>query len=107
MEKLPIEFKEKWISALINGDYKQGRYKMINHYNEYCCLAVACSVLEITSKGLCIVESQGFTKEELNKIPKIIIGNVDENSIIATLVDMNDNKRKSFTEIAHYINENL
>ena len=42
-QKLPKEFKEKWLSALRSGEYTQAR-EALWVGNGYCCLGVACKV---------------------------------------------------------------
>lgn len=37
------EFKQ-WVAALDSGEYKQGKGKLHNENNEYCCLGVACKI---------------------------------------------------------------
>lgn len=41
----------EWVPALLSGDYKQGQ-GTLEWNNEYCCLGVACSLLE--KKGILI-----------------------------------------------------
>ena len=37
------EIKEKWVSALRSGEYKQGK-EGLRIYNEFCCLGVLCDL---------------------------------------------------------------
>lgn len=99
MEKLPIEFKEKWLVALRSGEYKQC-IEALHHNGGHCCLGVA----EIVS---------GFNSEcrenlvlEGDNFPKAIIGPAYRNKNVGILTKMNDNG-KSFLEIADWIEANL
>ncbi len=38
------EIKEKWIEALVSGDYTQGREALRSADNAYCCLGVLCDL---------------------------------------------------------------
>lgn len=38
---------KEWIAALRSGQYDQGREKLFNGYNSYCCLGVACEINQI------------------------------------------------------------
>jgi hypothetical protein len=40
------EIKEKWIAALTNGKYQQGRDKLRSDDNTYCCLGVLCDLYQ-------------------------------------------------------------
>ena len=37
------EFKEKWIEALLSGDYEQGQGQLVSN-GKFCCLAVALDI---------------------------------------------------------------
>lgn len=46
------EIKEKWVAALRSGEYAQGRNKLKNNNDSYCCLGVLCDVYQKeTGKG--------------------------------------------------------
>lgn len=45
--KIDPILKEKWISALRSGQYKQGRGRLRNEDDHYCCLGVLCEVMGI------------------------------------------------------------
>lgn len=88
------ELAVKWIEALRSGKYKQGRSRL-KHSGRYCCLGVLCEVAGYTPKrhdvDLCLTPLS-------EKLPK---------SIESDCIYMNDSKRKSFAEIADYIEANL
>ena len=35
---------EKWVKALRSGDYKQGKYRLRDEQNNFCCLGVLCNL---------------------------------------------------------------
>lgn len=39
------EYKQRWIDALISGDYAQGK-KCLKEENTYCCLGVLCDLVK-------------------------------------------------------------
>ena len=41
------ELRTAWLEALRSGKYKQGRDKLCNLQNQYCCLGVLCEVAGI------------------------------------------------------------
>lgn len=121
--QLPKEFAEKWIEALRNGQYKQGRDKLAIIDNDdddeicYCCLGVACKLKNVSDKELeNNVEIAELSKldpyEEFNDlysdllelgIPiQLINGNLPNE-----LIRLNDNEKKSFIEIADWIEQNV
>ncbi len=111
--KLPAEFKEKWIAALRSGKYKQGSLQLYNQYdNSYCCLGVAGEI-----SGCYNLQGSYLTdRSKYAMIPKLIKGDWS-NAIVKILTDMNDGRlpdqtirddqKKSFLEIAQYIEDNL
>lgn len=42
------ELKQKWIDALLSGEYTQGKSRLRNTRNEYCCLGVLGDVIDNT-----------------------------------------------------------
>lgn len=102
MNKLPQEFKEKWVAALKSGDYKQGKMRLHNQEeNTYCCLGVLCAITGVESSRDEYI--WGFPEEQ---IPVMLQGN-RSNPVVNNLVRMNDRYGKSFSEIADYIEQNL
>jgi hypothetical protein len=104
------EWKDKWTAALRSGEYKQGRGKLRNFDNTYCCLGVLCDIVrpgkwkegvrsyltidddgyQLTSQWLTsdIIETTGF--EPFNQ---------------GMLANMND-RGIPFNQIADFIEEN-
>ncbi len=114
--KLPIDFKERWITALRSGKYKQGKGRLLGDNDEFCCLGVACDLTnpEISFFGKGTVSEIHFLKEDVKRIgiPDILKGSTDTarskeyNPIVKKLANMNDDG-KTFNEIADWIEENL
>jgi hypothetical protein len=98
MEKLPEDFKRKWLEALRSGKYKQGQTFLLRHGCR-CVMGVAGAVLgipdEILDGRCCPYTHLGFP------------AHLSFSSDIPTHpVTMNDDG-KSFAEIADWIEENL
>lgn len=100
MNKLPIEFKEKWLAALRSGEYEQCK-EALHKDGGHCCLGVAEIVLGINS-----IDETGLILKGKN-IPEAIKGASFENKTVGTLTRMNDIENKSFLEIADWIEANL
>lgn len=106
MEKLDPEFKAKWIAALRSGEYKQGKF-YLEHNGGYCCLGVACKIAGAEAKS-----GTSYIHCDVHEVPVLLRSC---NSLTIRLANMNDGKgpngevtpRKSFPEIADWIQENL
>lgn len=101
-EKLPTEFKEKWIAALVSGEYEQGKEHLCVN-DKYCCLGIACVV---SGAKMTVDLGEWGTIPSLRQtenVPRQLIVNED---LIRTLYEMNDSGI-TFPEIANWINENL
>lgn len=118
------EIKEKWLTDLRSGLYEQGQYclrRVIpkSQKSEYCCLGVLANVIVntypetyqwkyYTTGSVAVMNDKtqqsqgrfGLTTEILALV------NLNENQQ-ATCVKMNDQERKSFAEIADYIEANF
>jgi hypothetical protein len=109
--KLPAEFKAKWIAALRSGEYKQGTNgNLLNPItNEYCCLGVACRVAGFHPREVRASAGE-FIDSNTEHLPAILRG-FNSNTIPFKLAQMNDGnngvKQHSFSEIADYIEQNL
>ena len=95
------ELKKKWLEALRSGKYRQGKHKLRNHNNEFCCLGVLCDVADNTKWR----EGFGcyFYESSTNISPEYLLNN----NYIAFLWPMNDLYGQSFLEIADYIEQNI
>jgi len=93
MEKLPEDFKKKWIAALRSGEYKQCT-GFLHLGGGHCCLGVAEIIHGVKSES---------TRVLRGNFPQAIEG-ISEMS--TKLTSMNDNGN-TFSQIADYIEENL
>lgn len=110
MEKLPIEFKEKWIAALESGEYKKGETNLYTaHRNSFCCLGVACIILGAKEEDIddaCFIETGLANLRKIpNGMPDVLIGDCSSH-IIESITELNDNN-DSFAPVIEYIKENL
>ena len=105
MEKLPEDFKRKWIEALRSGEYKQGRGYLIDMDREtYCCLGVACAI----SGGNFSTAGEGqYPSPDNFGVPVLLRGKNDLTTKLAYMNDGIDTRDHSFSEIADWIQENL
>lgn len=104
MEKLPVEFKKKWLEALRSGKYEQGKGELF-YEGKYCCLGVAAAECGVPLK---YIKGKGFLflgETHFDSVPNILRGSFTK-PIPNSLSAMNDNG-KTFTEIANWIEENL
>lgn len=97
--KLPTEFKAKWVEALRSGKYKQGRMKLYDALNDcYCCLGVADVICGYKPSARGTIDKSHDNVPE----PLRLVG-----SVYMSLIGLNDNANKSFSEIADYIEKEL
>lgn len=110
--KLPPEFKAKWIAALRSGEYKQGQSSLYNPSDDtYCCMGVIGVMLgvdKVSMSNKAYFDSKPIdTRIEIpDGLPTIFDGS-DINSACHMFARMNDIEGKSFSEIADFIEENL
>jgi hypothetical protein len=106
--KLPTEFKSKWIAALRSGEYKQATGELYDEINGgFCCIGVAGHICGIPTEELKLLGVFEYGNKLSLNVPNEIVGEGVENKIVGILTDMNDNDKKSFAEIADYIEANL
>lgn len=109
--------KDKWITSLRSGDYKQGQGRLRNNKDEHCCLGVLCRVSGLKGRFDLIEDCYEFDGN-----PDSLSGALQErfgldNKEISHLLDLNDGHYgasfdrwvpgKSFTEIADWIEKNV
>lgn len=114
--KLPEDFKKRWVEALRSGEYKQGENTLLRD-GKFCCLGVACVVAGVQDiNSVCsygFIEFDPANKPEVLKVPDILRGDTPVTNVLASLNDGRDeqgtseDKKKSFNEIADYIEKNL
>lgn len=108
-QKLPAEFKAKWIEALRSGKYEQAQNELINNNNKYCCLGVACLVAGYSDNNLRNPNTGSaypYIPRTFDKIPKLILDG-DIYSISHKIGILNDVNGFTFSEIADWIEKKL
>lgn len=124
MLKLPVEFKDKWTTALRSGDYTQGSgYLRVD--NGFCCLGVACDIQSgreswkplAGEMHIYETECESTSYPGSDDLPEDIWNALQQQSpeqssvegmcsVMNFLADMNDTG-KDFDQIAAWIEENL
>lgn len=114
MTKMNPELKKKWVEALRSGEYKQG-YNGLHiigdkPYAGYCCLGVLATVAgipEIKQEDESYCKFDFGYRTDTTTLPEQFsasIGLTQEHQ--GVVMNMNDDKRASFDEIADYIEAN-
>lgn len=121
-DKLPAEFKANWIAALRSGKYRQSTC-YLNTANGFCCLGVACDIVDPTTWKKVVDSSIPGTMETKtgsrgypgygdlgDDIMNVLLQEFSENgmkhSVLNYLASLNDNCAY-FIDIAAWIEENL
>jgi hypothetical protein len=98
---------KKWIAALRSGKYKQGRNKLRDKEDCYCCLGVLCDIVAPTKWTKIESDARWFNLGHWEFPSKEIMRKVGIKSRTRNiLVSMNDYNKISFDEIADYL-ENI
>lgn len=94
-------FVEAWLSGLRSGKYKQHRFAMSDSINglysnasAFCCLGLGCVIKAGTPK-------QADKADRSADVLEL------EQDVIDTLIIMNDEEKKTFAEIADWIEANI
>ncbi len=103
--------KAKWVAKLRSGDYVQGVGKLRSPENQYCCLGVLCEVA--VEDGILPLASHILGDADLDYaydghsafLPPAVSDAYKMDST-SRLIEMNDDEKASFTEIADYIEKN-
>ncbi len=106
--KLPKTFKNKWVRALRSGKFKQGAMRLASESvdgTRYCCLGVACIVSGHTDRK--VLGKTFMKKGEKWNTPKELSGMATENKLVHKLSSLNDSRKKSFNQIASWIEKYL
>jgi hypothetical protein len=109
-------FKAEWIAALRSGEYKQG-FERLFQDDCYCAIGVAAKIAGIPDE---ILTGHGtIDLEHMNRIHKLELssriellipldGGTNRNNLVHFIAKLaNDNQKKSFPEIADWIEENV
>jgi hypothetical protein len=122
---MKAELKEKWVSALRSGKYRQGKAALrgcagigLSDDDSFCCLGV---LVDVVSPEKWQVQPSGFgaipmesPKDEYGHFDGIAYPTVSflesvglEKSVADTLAMLNDDKYEDFDQIADYIESEL
>jgi hypothetical protein len=102
MEKLPEDFKAKWVAALRSGEYKQGETKMYNPATDCFCVWGVAEIAVGNDKDIIAGWAVPKSGNYQSLLPEIA------GKIIDDLIDLNDGSNNlSFPEIADYIEQYL
>lgn len=102
---MKADVKEKWVAALESGKYPQIRGALRSVVG-YCCLGVLCDIVDPSEW---VKDHDGFMYHGYSgNLPYEVRGMADLSvCVVDKLVNMNDEERASFPEIARYIRESL
>lgn len=103
MNKLPKQFKTKWVKALRSNLNQDSGTLYSSDGNSYCCLGVACKVAGVSKDRY---EGHGYITECIKNYQKVPVLLHDEGEIPRGLAFLNDNE-VPFEVIAGFIQENL
>lgn len=105
--RMDKRLKRKWLKALRSGQYKQGKGALVNEAGAYCCIGVLGKVCGMPDEAL-LEHAGSISGTGLEALDYARL----EHSVRDRLADMNDGvgrgtKRKSFKQIANWIEKNL
>lgn len=104
--------KAKWLEALRSGRYKQGKSRLRNNKDEFCCLGVLCDISgqgqwkladDKTTYYYCKEKKNGYhcLPPFMEEFSGIGAGTLED------LMGLNDIDELSFPEIAEWIEESI
>ncbi len=118
--------KAEWVKRLRSGAYKQGFGYLRNTDDSYCCLGVLCEIAveqgiipepkQYPGMAWGYVDTSQGDSARFGGPPKAVYrwavgwpegANSWRPTWVSRLIDMNDDEKKSFNQIAEYIEENL
>jgi len=106
-------WKQRWLKALRNGKYKQGRYTLRTQEDRFCCLGVLCDVVAIHEGKQWKFDGSywafGKATTALSSSVLKIVGLTAHDPVIlgTSLTIRNDAKKQSFKRIADLIEKHL
>ena len=108
ISKIDPVFKEKWLTELRSGQYKQGKKLLRSLQDDYCCLGIACEIVKPESGRHCDTKN-AYEYENLyfsisDNMKKQTGLTLDIEYILSSL---NDYDNWTFPQIADWIEENL
>jgi hypothetical protein len=107
---MDAQVKAKWVAALRSGEYSQGE-SALKKDGKFCCLGVLCDTID--PSGWSEPEKTGYTRYTFEGssdecwLPGTLEEKLGLRSKTGPLMAMNDYDKKSFAEIADYIEQNL
>jgi hypothetical protein len=103
---ITAEELETWAAALESDEYRQGHGRLKDDDGGYCCLGVLCDLRAKDGEGEWGDEGHGpmFVRDE-QRYTSMPPGAWLSSSMISALIEMNDNEKKSFDEIALWLRE--
>ena len=113
---LSKEHFDGWLAALRSGDYKQGTGNLHTEekgVHSYCCLGVLCEVQQIRKIAYTSHDADrtayAYGDEGEGKLAyypgNLAVPPPWENDVTVELMHLNDNKKRSFNEIADWIED--
>lgn len=104
--KLPQDIKDKWITALRSGEYKQATGILYDRTKDsYCCLGVLGKICGYTENIL--QNYRALERHAFENTPNVCRGHASDNNVVSRLTRMNDIEQLNFIEISDYIEQNL
>jgi len=100
-KKLNKEDKKQWLVALRSGKFKQGTSVLKDKSNNYCCLGVFCKIKDRLGKV------NQYDTYNISGFDPTLPSNMISTDTQDKLISLNDSERKSFKEIADWIENNL
>ncbi|MBA3761774.1 MAG: hypothetical protein H0X04_00325 [Chthoniobacterales bacterium] len=104
LQKLTPALKKKWVEALRSGKYRQARSSLCSrdksNHVKYCCLGVYIKICGAKFAGPFLHYKDGYSSTTLPD--EIIPGRVQ-----GECIQLNDIEKKSFKQIADYIEKEV
>lgn len=96
------------MKALRSGEYEQGHGQLCKDGKKWCCLGVLCNLPEVPGEWVGDGYKAGRGPIRTGTLPGAVRNQVELSGIREEiLIDLNDNKRINFKEIADWIEKNL
>lgn len=116
MNKMDPDVKEKWITALTSGEFKQGNGKLLND-GKYCCLGVLCEIFRREHPDSSHWIFSTYSSSTMFAVSRDVSSGRCPTGVVnwsgmdddrqEALIDFNDSRHKSFKWIAAYIKRYL
>lgn len=101
---MEASLKAKWIEALRSGKYKQGRLKLRDKTDCFCCLGVLCDISGVSEWE---ENGQHYSYDGALCLPPSLLRNQLTPEAGHALMAMNDYSGMSFPDIADWIKVNI